>query len=93
MADTQTTTRAIKLEFTLENANYGQTKRTLTFDTGVSGQDAKTAVQTLKPRFLGEWKYIIQPSSWRDNDINEEAYQTIGLTGKYVTTSTVEWDI
>ena len=88
MAETATT---YSLSFTLNLVRGGETtRRSLSFD--YTGELTEEAVNQVANQWLAQYNKLIQPSQWRDADVAEEEWTTIGITpsSKVTTTTTYE---
>lgn len=93
MADKTTETTTVSLTFTLQDSEGAQVSRTMSFDTNLTYGDAKSNLSAFKTDYLANYKYAIQPTGWRDSDIEDEAYECVGIGAKFITKSETEFDI
>lgn len=88
MAETATT---YNLSFTLNLVRGGETaKRSLSFD--YTGELTEEAVNQVARQWLANYNKLIQPSQWRDADVAEEEWTTIGITPNSKVTTTTTYD-
>lgn len=93
MADKTSTVATLNYEIVLRRTGDEDVKRTISFDTKLTGYDLKANSETFKSKLLGEWKYFFQPTGWRDSNETEDAYECVAVNASYVSKSTTEFDI
>lgn len=87
------TERTAQLELTMNNSTEGIATRTLSFPTAFqSFAEASPKFLAMKSKLLSDYKYVIQPSNWRDSDYGEEAYELTDVNFKLVQKTTTEFD-
>lgn len=57
------------------------------YDPGSIDED----VGSFRELLLGEYNKLIQPNNWRDSDISEEEWTTVGVRAKFTTRVDVEF--
>ena len=93
MADQLTTTKEFKIEL-----GYGASgeENVRNIKLPISGrtddQVADFWKDELYPAMLGKYKWIVQPTGWRDSDTAEEANAVTAATGTIITTSEAKLD-
>ena len=93
MGDTLTTGNQIILDLSFSREDGSTESRKLTFDTEfANAETAKNYVIAMAIALRSKYKYAIQPSSWRDSNDDEEAYEISGVHGQFKTTTTVDYD-
>ena len=85
-----TTTTTIEVTFKLER-NGESTTRKISFPQISAIADYETTFENVREKFKNEYKYAIQPTSWRDNDLTEEAWQCKGVDFVIVTKTESEY--
>ncbi|MBQ6320798.1 hypothetical protein IJI17_01060 [Candidatus Saccharibacteria bacterium] len=95
MADTVTSTYQVQYDLQLKRADGDIQNRTVTFDTVREyGQNLANDVKNVAISIYGgPYDWIIQPTNWRDNDVNEEAYQVDKVEAKLITKTTNNLDL
>lgn len=93
MADKVTTSLDLELKFTLADSTRSIVKsRTIAFPikdaTSVSVSDWWK--NTFYDKFFEKYKWIIQPTGWRDSDDTEEAYECTEVVATIISTTETE---
>ena len=89
MATTQSNTYT--LSFTLNMVKGGETsKRTISFD--YDGELTEQTVNNVANAILTTYPKLFQPTQWRDADIAEEEWSTIGVTPSSVVKQTTQYE-
>lgn len=88
MATTNTT---YTLTFQLNLVRGGETaKRSLSFE--YTGELTEETINSVAQQWLTNFNKLIQPNQWRDSDIAEEEWTTIGITPTSTTKTVVTYD-
>lgn len=93
MADTVKTSDKLTFEINYVNDDGQTAKRTISFDTFLTGAAKKSAIIEFANRLRnGPYKYAIQPTNWRDDDVEEDAFVVSSVEARIVTTTTTTID-
>ena len=85
MADKVTNSLDFKIDFTFQ-LNSNQKTRSITFP--IVGKTAENVSDwwknTFYDKFFANYKWIVQPTGWRDSDDTEEAYECTEIVGTII---------
>jgi hypothetical protein len=93
MADKTSTSATLNYELVLRRTGDEDVKRTISFDTAITGYNLKANSEAFKTNLLGKWRYFFQPTGWRDSNVTEDAYECVAVNASYVSKTTTEFDI
>lgn len=75
MADRVKTTQSLTYSLSYDDGS----SRTFSIDIyGTNSPERMDDAKTLRDKFTGVYKYVLQPNGWRDSDIEEDAKTCIG---------------
>lgn len=91
--DKTTTTNKLTFEIDYTNGDGESASRTISFDTYLASANRRTnAIEFANRLRNGIYKYAIQPTTWRDDDDAESAWEVSGVAAKVTTTTTTTID-
>lgn len=86
-----TTNTTYSLNFALNLVRGGETaKRNISFE--YDGELTEEAVNQVAQTWLSTYNKLIQPNQWRDADVTEEEWSTIGITPSAKETQTTTYE-
>ena len=90
MADKVTNSLDLKIEFTLQLGS-DQKSRSITLPITNTAENVSTWWKnTFYDKFFANYKWIIQPTGWRDNDDTEEAWECIEAVATIISKTETE---
>lgn len=92
MADTISSTAQVSLEFSFQRGNE-TASRTISFDTQLASVDTKTSTRAFVDDYLENYKYGIQPTGWRDSDVEEEAWECVDIGVKRIDKTETKYEL
>lgn len=93
MADQLTTTKEFQIELGYGGSGEENVRKIkLPISGNTDSQVAEFWKDELYSALLGKYKWIIQPTGWRDSDTAEEATAITAATGTIITTSEAKLD-
>ena len=84
MADKTTTTRTAEFQLTLTRGNE-IAERSISFE--MTNTSTPFNLKDVAASLAGDYKYIVQPTGWRDSDTTEEAWQVSQVKPLYISKS------
>lgn len=97
MADKTTETQQTKLIFVLQRENdlgvVEEKERSLAFDTTIAASARKGRIIAFKDKFLTNYKWIIQPTNWRDDDVEEDAWECVAIRAVGINKVETQYDL